>query len=405
MPVNDNTARVLSLLGRLYAATTNPCQWESFLQSLAECFGASGALLTNYDTAHEMATFAIVHELPATHLDDLVKRAGEDPRGPYNIGQPWHPGLNVDWHPDAPPDWPEKWDYASVSADRMFCTTEYLHSTAFYREVLAPLDIEYSAGLILRGDRYVTGCGLFRPASGDVFAPQELDLLRALAPHLSQAVEMHRNFATLRFESAAVAESLNRISIGVTILDVSGAVLYMNETALAICAESDEIGCRNNRLQFARPDDERAFADAIVSVLQTDAGHRTVRLGDSDASPRLSVLLSPARHEALTARSALCDNPRCVAFMIRPTAASDREMLELSEAYGLTPAEGRVLAGLLDGRDPGSIAEALGIAVSTVRTHIKRLYEKTGTSRQTELVVKALNSPAWVLNLAFGSSE
>ena len=91
--------------------------------------------------------------------------------------------------------------------------------------------------------------------------------------------------------------------------------------------------------------------------------------------------------------------------MIRPTAASDREMLELSEAYGLTPAEGRVLAGLLDGRDPGSIAEALGIAVSTVRTHIKRLYEKTGTSRQTELVVKALNSPAWVLNLAFGSSE
>jgi DNA-binding CsgD family transcriptional regulator len=32
------------------------------------------------------------------------------------------------------------------------------------------------------------------------------------------------------------------------------------------------------------------------------------------------------------------------------------------------------------------VAEALGIAVTTVKTHLGRVFEKTGTSRQADLV-------------------
>jgi DNA-binding CsgD family transcriptional regulator len=32
------------------------------------------------------------------------------------------------------------------------------------------------------------------------------------------------------------------------------------------------------------------------------------------------------------------------------------------------------------------VAEALGVAETTVKTHLGRLYEKTGTRRQAELV-------------------
>lgn len=54
--------------------------------------------------------------------------------------------------------------------------------------------------------------------------------------------------------------------------------------------------------------------------------------------------------------------------------------------YGLTPAETRVTRHLLRGYTLKEAAKKLGIAVTTVRSHLKVVFEKTGTSRQSELI-------------------
>jgi DNA-binding CsgD family transcriptional regulator len=54
--------------------------------------------------------------------------------------------------------------------------------------------------------------------------------------------------------------------------------------------------------------------------------------------------------------------------------------------YDLTPAESRVLELVCEGATQEAIADALGIARSTVKTHLLHVFEKTGCSRQVDLV-------------------
>ncbi len=58
----------------------------------------------------------------------------------------------------------------------------------------------------------------------------------------------------------------------------------------------------------------------------------------------------------------------------------------LTTHHRLTPMEGRVLAQLAQGLGVADIAAASGVTVHTVRTHLKHLFEKTGASRQSDLI-------------------
>lgn len=397
-----STSQVLSLLGHLYTATVDPGRWVSFLGALEELFDASASLVTYFDAQHQMATLGITHNLPAQHLQDLIVHAGDDPRGPYNLGQPWHPGLNPRWHPDAPPDWSESWDYHAVSTDRMFCTDEFLHASAFYRDFLAPLSIEYSAGLILHNERYVAGCGIFRPPGAPAFAPRDLELLAHLAPHVNQAMRLHREFTSLQFANDALALALDGLSIGIAIVDSAGLVLHVNEAALSVCGQRDGIGYLNQRLTF----DDDAVAHALLQTI--------ARAQDAQKEPQLlyvprisrrppySLLVMPAGGPFARAASTLSIGPRWLVFISDPAVDASMAIEVFRALYGLTSAETRVLALLVQGMRVEDISRALKVSDATVRGHIKKLFDKTHTRRQPDLIGKVLSCPAWVIATDFG---
>jgi len=68
----------------------------------------------------------------------------------------------------------------------------------------------------------------------------------------------------------------------------------------------------------------------------------------------------------------------------------ERGIVALARIFGLTCAESRVLAHLADDCTPTEIGTALGVSVTTVRTHLQSLFQKTGARRQPELVRLAL---------------
>jgi len=83
----------------------------------------------------------------------------------------------------------------------------------------------------------------------------------------------------------------------------------------------------------------------------------------------------------------------------RLTAASSAVMAKQSSSIGvdavasafdLTPAEIRTLERLLGGSSPAEIADELGVALPTVRTHLSNIFAKTGTARQLDLVLMAV---------------
>lgn len=58
----------------------------------------------------------------------------------------------------------------------------------------------------------------------------------------------------------------------------------------------------------------------------------------------------------------------------------------LATLYDLTPAESRVMSMVGGGLAAGLVATQLSVTENTVKTHLARVYSKTGVSRQSELV-------------------
>ncbi|MEE8320455.1 MAG: response regulator [Gammaproteobacteria bacterium] len=66
----------------------------------------------------------------------------------------------------------------------------------------------------------------------------------------------------------------------------------------------------------------------------------------------------------------------------------------LKKAYNLTKSEARFVAKLVENPDMESVAKSLGVSMSTVRTHLKRVFRKTKTNRQSALLHKIVTGPA-----------
>jgi len=58
----------------------------------------------------------------------------------------------------------------------------------------------------------------------------------------------------------------------------------------------------------------------------------------------------------------------------------------IAQELQLTPAELRVLFSIIEIGGVSEVADVLGISEATVRTHLHRLFEKTCTGRQADLV-------------------
>jgi len=87
--------------------------------------------------------------------------------------------------------------------------------------------------------------------------------------------------------------------------------------------------------------------------------------------------------------------PEKTAFVVvdEPTNVSLRKE-DLCALYELTPAEADVARWVALGRTPKEIAATLDRSIHTVRTHLKRIYAKTGTSGRPELVGRLLRGLA-----------
>jgi DNA-binding CsgD family transcriptional regulator len=97
------------------------------------------------------------------------------------------------------------------------------------------------------------------------------------------------------------------------------------------------------------------------------------------------VLISPLRAETGWAGPAW--RVRVVLLLIiDPERAPGSLEERLRALFKLTPAEARVAREIATGENLVGIAETLGILTSTARTHLHRVFAKTETRRQAELV-------------------
>jgi DNA-binding CsgD family transcriptional regulator len=125
---------------------------------------------------------------------------------------------------------------------------------------------------------------------------------------------------------------------------------------------------------------------ALAHAARNEAGigktGLAIRLSEPDVPPIFAHVLPLTGSDFRTRLQ-----PAAVAavFIGAPPDAQDGADT-VATAFGLTPAETRVLASLFGGRTLTETAATLGIAGTTAKTHLEHIFLKTGVTRQAELM-------------------
>jgi len=189
-------------------------------------------------------------------------------------------------------------------------------------------------------------------------------------------------------DAVFAAHALDLLSVGVLLVDGEGRVLERNRAAEEIV---DGISLRVGRGRRADKDDPLAEAllacrEAAASARGTDLVRVFGPFPIRRAPPMgpLVAVAAPVRPRAGNGAG----SP--LVFVTDPERERVLAATALERVFGLTPAESRLADLIARGGTPKEAARALGIQVATARVHLKRIFLKTGTDRQSSLVRRLL---------------
>jgi len=230
-----------------------------------------------------------------------------------------------------------------------------------------------------------------RYSEGD-FRASEIRLFAALIPHLQRAVQLQLRLAAVDGPPAGSAELLNRLRQGVLLVDAAARVIFANSAAEIMLRAGAGVFLDRDRLRAETPGETQVLRRIIGDCAEPrdelgGAGGR-LRLSRENRAP-MTVLVIPHR-----ARMAWIDvvRPRAILFITDPEEATIIHREGLHQDFGLTPAEARFTGEVLKAGGLQATADRLGISLTTARTHLAHVFDKTGTRRQAELVRLILQS-------------
>jgi DNA-binding CsgD family transcriptional regulator len=277
----------------------------------------------------------------------------------------------------------------TMLTDTMVISKAALERTEFHRDWVSPQGYYSVLGAnFLREGTNVGVAVLSRRQQEDDFQQDDLNLLAVIAPHLQRAMRMNLRLASLGAERNTAMEALDRLAHGILVIDQSCRIMLANRVAEEIVAQADGIGSGRLGLHTATAAQtnelRRLVAQAAGADRRTPVGGALLVDRPSMKRP-FQVILSPLRAHIRSADVAW-HVPAVLVLIIDPERAHWSLERHLRTLFKLTPAEARVACEVATGEGLVGVGEALGILPSTARTHLHRIFEKTDTQRQAELV-------------------
>ena len=174
-------------------------------------------------------------------------------------------------------------------------------------------------------------------------------------------------------------EALDRLGRGLFVVTRSAILLFANRTAGSLLGN----GLRLHQCRLTAQD-----------RVQSETLHRLVLAAARHSAAGSLIVTGADARDILLSVIPVCGIPRCshgerpeamlISKELKPAAC--RHLDGLSRHYGLTAAETRVAGALLLGGGITGVAQRLNISEATARTHLARVFQKTGAGRQAQLV-------------------
>ncbi|MER8445234.1 LuxR C-terminal-related transcriptional regulator [Mesorhizobium sp. M1066] len=223
-------------------------------------------------------------------------------------------------------------------------------------------------------------------ATREAISAEDQRFLALLSPHLRRASLIGDLLDQSRVTANLYRQALDHLAVPVVLTGANGAILHANGAAEGMFSAQGPILSRNGVLQVQNPAVARALLEAIASAASADflLGSRGIGLPISAPGQPPAVAYVLPLSEG-TARAAF--QPACAAvFVSTTTSSSPLPEAVLTTLFDLTPAEARVLLRIGSGLSASKSALSLGIGENTLKTHLNRIFAKTGTRRQADLV-------------------
>jgi DNA-binding CsgD family transcriptional regulator len=371
------------LIEQIYFAALEPSAWPKAMGRLAELQHSTSAILFTPTTLPSDGGYVIAHGVTEQEIQDRGRYAPLDlwtqvglRKGLFRSGQ-------------------------AVLGHELVPDSELVRSD-FYKHFLHRYGHRHLCtgvvfGLEDASNEIPVVCSLHRSSDDPAFGEEQRQLHRLVINHLSRAIGTSNRLRDAELRLAASLQSLDRLHGAVLLLGHRGEVLFANTAAHRLLQQQDGLALhvgnpRTDGLGWLKADsqkDAQELKKEVDSVLRTDPSEvRHFSQGVAFARPsgrgQLVLRLAPlSKQSDLTAEFL---DAGAIVFINDTMARLRLDPVVLGRLFGVTPAECKLAESLLEGSTLVAMANRLGISESTAHTHLKRLFEKTGTSRQAELV-------------------
>jgi DNA-binding CsgD family transcriptional regulator/PAS domain-containing protein len=349
-----------NLIGSIYDCALDPARWERTLAEVMEALDCHGITLTLSDLRYDRILLQKAAGLEAPILEQLPK----------------HPPEMTARLRDALASWPSLDEPHVVS--RHF-SPAYIETSAYFQQWARPTGIVDTMALFLmHTPLHLAGLYLGRNERQGVITEREIELGKLLLPHLRRAVTISKVLDVRTIVGKRMSEALDALRCGVVLTNEHGTILHANRSAEHMLDEGGPIQSSQGILQATAPSATYELRSALALAAGNEAGigktGLAVRLTESDAPPILAHVLPLTESDF---RTRLQPSAVAAVFIGAPPDAQDGADA-LAAAFGLTPAETKVLASLFAGRKLTETAATLSITRPTAKTHLEHIFLKTG---------------------------
>jgi DNA-binding CsgD family transcriptional regulator/PAS domain-containing protein len=359
-----------SLIAAIYEAGMDFSLWPYTLGRIAKAFGVPSAQWTRPGQ---------------TPFDWLAFASAIDPEYERKYIDHYH-SVNPIWQrvPSTPA--------GTVQTDTMVIPRSELSRTEFFNDFLVPQKL---GGLLNAVVLLEQGRQTIVTVQGDrQFEANHVELYKLLT---QRAVQINIKLARAELNHSASVETLNRLEQGILFVDLNAKIVFANKAAEKLFADRD-LRQTKGRLQ-ANSSAETATLHAVIAKC-TATRNELQQSGFVSArrqpgrSP-LSLLIAPLPME--TSSGLVTPQPMAVIFVNDPDKSNKPAAVQLRKKFGMTPAEAAFAVEISTGDGIQAAADRLSISRATARTHLSRIFDKTGTRRQAELVRVLLSTKNVIL--------
>ncbi|MFT0860910.1 helix-turn-helix transcriptional regulator [Ancylobacter sp. G4_0304] len=313
--------------------------------------------------------------LNSTSLDRALKEVRSSPWMTRNI---WLERLNE-----------AAYRVGDVYRDQDVATPEEIETHPFYVEFLPSVGLGWNMAAIIHSDFGApTGLLVQRSREKGPYTRAEMDALQRLSRHVEQSLRISARLVDGQSLNDTLARTLDSMDRPTFILDPDLRPVHINRQALGLMGRyfTEEDG----RLLPVAEHQRAAFTAAVRSAL-ADAepqkeGPQPITLTMATGEAPLVAWILPLVGASADRLGNAPPGERVVVLVQTLHAERSIDPTVIRNVFGLTLGEARLAAQLGAGHSVRRAAAELGITEGTARVVLKRVFQKMGVQRQSQLV-------------------